>query len=156
SWTPGAPSYVWVRVPAVPAGTSTIYMFYGDAAAPAASSFGATFPGAQRTAGAGAGSFVATGDIDVDWFELRAGDTLILPQGSPLHIRARRVILAGVVGGNGRGYAGGAVPDAAGGGPGSGGVSNPVDTESSGGGGYAGTGGNGGAHGAGVGGAGGA
>jgi hypothetical protein len=156
SWSPGAANYVWVRVPNVPVGSSTITMFYGNPAAAAASSFAATFPNAMRTAGGGAGSFVATGDIAVDWFELRAGDTVILPQGAPLHITARRVILAGIVGGNGRGFAGGSVPDHPGSGPGGGAVSNPVDTESSGGGGNAGTGGHGGEHTAGKGGAGGA
>jgi hypothetical protein len=155
SWTPGAASYVWVRVPEVPVGSSSITMLYGNPAATAASSFAATFPNAMRTAGGGAGSFVATGNIAVDWFELRAGDTVILPQGTQLQISARRVILAGTVGGNGRGFAGGSVPDHPGGGPGGGGISSPVDTESSGGGGNAGTGGHGGAHTAGTGGAGG-
>ena len=156
SWNAGAPSYVWVRVPSVPTGASTLHAFYGNPAAAAASSFAATFPGAQRTAGGGAGSFIATADIATDWFELRAGDTLILPQGAPLHISARRVILSGIVGGNGRGSAGGAIPDGVGGGPAGGGISNPVDSDSSGGGAYGGAGGMGGAHGAGKGGPGGA
>lgn len=155
SWTPGGPSQVWVRVPTVPAGASTIYAFYGKPSAPAASSFEATFPKALRTAGGGAGSFTPTGDIDVDWFELRAGDTLTLPAGAPLAIRARRVILAGVVDGTGRGYAGGSVPNGAGGGPGGGGIANPIDTEASGGGGYGGSGGHGGEDVAGAGGPGG-
>jgi len=156
SWNPGAASYVWVRVPSVPVGASTIHAFYGNPAAAAASSFASTFPNAQRTAGGGAGSFIATADIVTDWFELRAGDTLILPQGAPLHISARRVILSGTVGGNGRGSAGGAIPDGVGGGPAGGGISTPVDSDSSGGGGYGGTGGTGGGHGAGHGGPGGA
>jgi hypothetical protein len=156
SWTPGTLSFVWVLLPSVPVGSSTIYMFYGNPAAAAASSFAATFPHAMRTTGGGAGSFVATGDIAVDWFELRAGDTVILPQGVPLQISARRVILAGTVGGNGRGFLGGSVPDNPGGGPGGGSVSKPADTESSGGGGNAGSGGHGGEHTAGNGGAGGA
>jgi hypothetical protein len=144
SWSPGAPSWVWVRVPSVPAGPSTIWMFYGNASASAASSFDATFPRAMRTAGGGAGSFTASGDIDVDWFELRAGDTLTLASGVALEIRAHRVILAGNVDGTGRGHAGGSVPNGAGGGPGGGGTSNPIDTEGSGGGGYGGSGGRGG------------
>ena len=155
SWSPGVVSYVWVSVPSVPAGASAIYLFYGNPAAAPASSFTATFPHAMRTAGGGAGSFIATGDIVVDWFELRAGDTLILPQGAPLHLSARRVILSGIVGGNGRGFAGGPAPDGHGGGPGGGAASSPVDTESSGGGGNAGPGGHGGEHVAGNGGAGG-
>lgn len=155
SFSPGAASYVWVSVPSVPVGTSTIYLFYGNAAAAPASSFAATFPHAMRTAGGGAGSFVASGDIAVDWFELRAGDTLITPQGAALHLTARRVILSGIVGGNGRGAAGGATPDGHGGGANGGAASNPVDTESSGGGGNAGAGGHGGEHVVGNGGAGG-
>ena len=156
SWSPGAASYVWVSVPAVPVGSSTIYLFHGNPSAAPASSFAATFPHAMRTAGGGAGSLVATGDIAVDWFELRAGDTLILPHGAPLHITARRVILSGIVGGNGRGFAGGSAPDGRGGGPCGGAASTPVDTESSGGGGNAGPGGHGGEHVTGNGGAGGA
>jgi hypothetical protein len=144
SYTPGAASYVWVRVPSVPVGTSTITMFYGNASASAASSFEKTFPNARRTVGGGAGSFTATGDIDVDWFELRAGDTLTLPPGAPLRIAARRVILAGTVDGSGRGSSGGALGSMVGGGPGGGQVSNPINMEGSGGGGYGGTGGRGG------------
>jgi hypothetical protein len=156
SWSPGATSYVWVSVPSVPVGESTIHMFYGNASSAAASSFAATFPHAMRTAGGGSGSFIATGDIAVDWFELRAGDTLILPQGVPLNISARRVILSGIIGGNGRGFAGGTTPDGQGGGGCGGGPSHPVDTESSGGGGNGGIGGHGGEHVAGNGGPGGA
>ena len=144
---PSGPSFVWVRLPSVAPGASTIAMFYGNARAPAASDFAATFPNAVRTAGGGAGSFTAKGDIDVDWFELRAGDTLTLASGAPLRIRARRVILAGNVDGNGRGQAGG---------PGAGAASNPANTEASGGGGYGGSGGRGGEDVAGAGGIGGA
>jgi hypothetical protein len=141
SWSPGGKSIVWVKVPSVPNGVSTLHVFYGNASAPAASSFATTFPKARRTAGAGAGSFTASGDIDVDWFELRAGDTLTLASGVPLKISARRVIIAGTIEGSGRGFGGGLVPSGAGDGPGGGKVANPSDTEGSGGGGHGGDGG---------------
>ena len=144
---PSGASFVWVRLPNVPVGTSALAMFYGNARAAPASDFAATFPGALRTAGGGAGSFTATGDIDVDWFELRAGDTLTLANGTPLRVRAHRVILAGAVDGDGRGASGG---------PGGGAASTPANTEASGGGGYGGAGGRGGEDVAGAGGIGGA
>lgn len=143
-WVAGGESLVWVRVPTANGLPSEIYMFYGNPSAPAGSNFGAAFPNAQRTTGGGAGSFTANGDIQVDWFELRAGDTLTLQPGAPLQIRAKRIIIAGTIDGNGKGHAGGLLGNASGHGPGGGQVSNPIHTEGGGGGGYGGAGGRGG------------
>lgn len=154
SWQPGGASYVWVLAPEVPQGSSDLQMFYGNPNAPAASTFATVFPSARITTGGGGGSFTANGDIAVDWFELKAGDTLTLAAGTPLEISARRIIVAGTIQGDGRGYPGG--PDAAnlaGKGPGGGG---PAGGSASGGAGHGGAGGRGGADQAGTGGAGGA
>ena len=152
-WKPGAASHVWVTVPTVPPGPSSLHVFYGKPSAAPASSFATTFPNARRTTGGGSGSFVATGDIDVDWFELRAGDTLTLAAGVPLRIGARRIIVAGMIVGSSRGSAGGAIPSAPGSGPGGGMI---VAGSGAGGGGYGGAGGRGGSDMNGAGGAGGA
>jgi len=140
-WTPGGTSHVWVSVPNVPSGPSLLHVFYGKPSAAPVSSFGSTFPNARRTSGGGAGSFVATGDIDVDWFELRAGDTLTLAAGVPLRISARRILIAGMILGTGKGSPGGALPMAAGTGPGGGMI---VAGSGAGGGGHGGVGGRGG------------
>lgn len=140
-WQSGKTSHVWVSVPTVPSGAGLLHLFYGKPTAAAASSFDGTFPNARLTAGGGAGSFVATGDVDVDWFELRAGDTLTLAPTVPLRINARRVIIAGTIFGTALGSAGGAVPSGPGTGPGGGMI---VGGSGAGGGGYGGVGGRGG------------
>ncbi len=142
SWTPGKTSFVWVRVPAVPVGTSTVHLFYGNEGASAASQFDPVFPRVRRTAGGGSGSFLASGDIDVDWFELGAGDTLTLAPGVPLKITASRIVVAGTIQGDGAGFAAG--PDTShlsGSGPG-GGMTGKLSGGA--GGGYGGAGGDGG------------
>lgn len=142
SWTPGKASFVWVRVPDVPVGTSAVHLFYGNEEASAASQFDPVFPRVRRTAGGGNGSFVASGDIDVDWFELAAGDTLTLAAGVPLKITAHRILVAGTIQGDGAGFAAGPDPsNLSGNGPG-GGVTGNLSGGA--GGGYGGAGGNGG------------
>ncbi|MBX3199253.1 MAG: DUF2341 domain-containing protein [Labilithrix sp.] len=154
SWQPEGESLAWVLVPSVPPGTSSLQMFYGNGNVPAVSRFESVFPKAQRTAGGGAGSFTAAAKIEVDWFELRAGDTLTLPAGAPLEIRAQRIIVAGSVEGDGRGHPGGEVGSLQGQGPGGGAAA--ADSSASGGGGHGGAGGRGGADPGNTGGAGGA
>ncbi len=144
TWTIGGESHVWVRVPRVPTGKSVLAMYYGNPSAMAASSFPSTFPGAVRTAGAGLGSTVATASVDADWYELRAGDTLTVPDGVPWKVSARRVIVAGQIVGDGKGYAGGVPSFTAGAGPGAG-QPSPAHKSGSSGGGYGGAGGIGGA-----------
>jgi hypothetical protein len=153
NWERGGESWVWVLVPVVPVGTSEVTLVYGNPSAPPQTSFEATFPRAQRTLGGGSGSFAATGDIDVDWFELRAGDTLSLSPGVPLKITAERIIIAGTIDGNGRGHPGGASTFQNGSGPGAGRIATTGDA--TGGGGYGGAGGRGGSDTVGAGGAGG-
>jgi hypothetical protein len=43
SWTPSTSASIWVRVPSVSSGTTTIYMYYGNSSATSASNGSATF-----------------------------------------------------------------------------------------------------------------
>ncbi len=140
-WPEAGAKTVWVRVPLVPPGASTIVLYYGNPTAVPSFDFAATFPRAMRTTGGGGGSFVALADIDVDWFELAAGDTLTLPAGKPLRITASRIVIAGIVDGVGSGHPGGAAAATPGAGPGGG---QPLASCGAGGGGYGGAGGAGG------------
>ncbi len=141
AWPEAGAKTVWVKVPLVPPGTSTLFLYYGNPTAGPSSDFAATFPRVMRTAGNGAGSFTAAADIDVDWFELAAGDTLTLGAGKPLRITASRVVIAGTIDGAGRGHAGGAAAATPGAGPGGG---QPLASCGAGGGAYGGVGGAGG------------
>jgi hypothetical protein len=150
TWQPGGVSWIWVLLPSVPTGPSSLQLFYGRPSATTISSFAAVFPNARRTTGGGAGSFTATGDIAVDWFELKAGDSLFLAGSTPLKITAQRVIIAGSVVGDGRGFPGGTTSSRTGFGPGGG--QPPSGQAAGGGGGHGGTGGRGGSDDPGVGG----
>jgi hypothetical protein len=145
SWAPGGTSFVWVLVPSVPLGVSTIQLFYGTEAQPA-SNFAATFPRAMKSVIVDGGTFSVPNDVTVDWFEVQAEHTLRLASAAPLTIRAQRILIAGTIDGNGRGQTGGP-PKMTGSGPGGGGAGR-----SGGGGGYGGAGGRGGEAGAGQGG----
>jgi hypothetical protein len=137
SWSSGGTSKIWVRVSSIPAGSSTIYLFYGNPAASSTSSQSAVFPG----------RFVSTGNLSLtgaqsyDWFELSVGHTLTVTSGQPLAITARKIVIKGTIAGIGAGYAGGAAGTGVGAGPGGG---QSVSTSGSGGGGHGGAGGAGG------------
>jgi hypothetical protein len=137
SWNAGGASKIWVRVSNVPAGSSTIYLFYGNPAGTSTASQSAVFPG----------RFVSTASVSLsgtktyDWFELAPAHTLSLVAGQPLAISARKIVIKGSVDGNGAGYAGGPSGVSTGSGPGGG---NSVSASGSGGGGHGGAGGAGG------------
>lgn len=152
SWPAGAPKIVWVNVPNVKPGASEIVLFYGNPTAAATSDFAKTFPRVQKTAGGGAGNLAPNADIDVDWFELAAGDTLSLQASKALKISAARIIIAGTIDGLGKGFAQGPAANSNGLGPGGG---KFVAASGAGGGGYGGAGGMGGSDTAGTGGPGG-
>lgn len=144
---------LWVRVPSVAAGTSTIHMFYGNASAAEASSFAATFPGATFVTASG----TLTGDVSTEWFQVQPGVTLALG-GSPLadaglppandagvrptpRIQARRILILGAIDGDGAGED----PSGTSGGTGNGAGGGTGSTNAgAGGGSYGGTGGTGG------------
>lgn len=138
-WAPNGLTAIWVLVPTVPQLVSTIHLFYGNPSATTASLFDDVFKRVQKTAGGGAGSFAASANIDVDWFELAAGDTITVAAGTPLRIAARRIIVDGSIDGDAKGYSGGL--DADGQGPGGG---HAKSGAGGGGGGYGGKGGGGG------------
>ncbi|MFZ5788096.1 MAG: DUF2341 domain-containing protein, partial [Acidobacteriota bacterium] len=137
SWSVGGTSKIWVRVPTIAAGSTTIYLFYGNATASSTSNQSAVFPG----------RFVSTGNLTLggsqsyDWFELSPGHTLTVSAGQPLTIVARKIVLKGTVAGSGAGYAGGAAGAGVGAGPGGG---QSETASGSGGGGHGGAGGAGG------------
>ena len=136
-WSPGGTSHVWVKVPALSAGqATTIYLFYGMAGASDAGDVQATFPSQLVSSG----NLTLNGPQEVDWFELKAGDTLTLGSGQPLTIKARRILISGSVDGTGKGHAGG-TGGGAGQGPGGGGGAT---NSGAGGGSYGGKGGTGG------------
>ncbi len=136
---------IWVMLPSIDSlETKNLYMWYGNPAATASSSFSATFPSAIVSAGNLSGF---TGTINPGWFELNANDTLFLSNsGTPLVINARKIIVNGRVEGTGRGYQSGgalATTGTVGLGPGGGFPASPLNS-GSGGGSYAGIGGTGG------------
>jgi len=93
---------IWVKIPMLPSGNSTVYLYYGDTEAEAGSNFNATFPNALITNGT---NNTLSGTQNYDWLELSAGDTIFITPGSPLVMNARRAIIDGDVWGKGRGYA---------------------------------------------------
>lgn len=145
TWSPGGTSFVWVLVPSITIGLSTVQLSYGGDAQPA-SSFAATFPNAFKSRPDGGTTFsLDKNDVSFDWFEIQAGHTLTLPSGAPLTIRAQRIVIAGTIDGTGRGSAGGGSHQT-GSGPGGGrpsSPSGPAGARSGGGGGYGGRGGTG-------------
>ncbi len=137
TWSVGGASKIWVRVPTIGAGTTTIYLFYGNPAASSTSSQAAVFPG----------RFVSTASLSLggaqsyDWFELSPGHTLTVTAGAPLTITARKIVIKGSVAGTGAGHAGGTAGGGVGAGPGGGAFEV---SSGSGGGGHGGAGGAGG------------
>lgn len=138
TWNTAGQSKIWVRLPVIKSGQpQTIYLFYGFSAATTNSNLTDCFPN----------RFVSSGDLTLggttlgyDWFELKVGHTLTLYSTQILEINARRIIIAGNVNGEGKGFPGG-VGVKVGGGPGGGGGDS---ANGAGGGGYGGPGGNGG------------
>ena len=131
SWTASGASFVWARVPAVAAGTNTIWLFYGHSSGVAAASdFATVFPDTLRTTGA----MALGGAINRDAVIVEAGHTVTVPAGAPLAITAHYVHIAGTINANAAGYAAAA-------GPGPGG---PSTNAGAGGGGHGGAGGAGG------------
>lgn len=140
-------SVLWVRVPSVALGNGSLYMFYGNAGAAAASDFGTVFPGAVTVSA----DTVLTGDVTADWYKVNTGVNVFLPGawngsayvagtgGNVITLRAKRVILEGTIVGDHAGNP--SVSNVVGGGPGGGGTST---NSGAGGGGYGGAGGTGG------------
>lgn len=127
-------TYIWVRLPSIPAGGSlTIYMYYGHSSAPAAAvPFNAMFP-TVLTINA---PTTLSGTQSYDWIEVQPGGTITMPaNGTPPVFQARKIIFNGTYNGNNLGYP----PQS---GPGAGG--NGVGSVGGGGGGYGGSGGSGG------------
>jgi gliding motility-associated-like protein len=96
-----ASTQIWVALPAIPSGaTLNLYLYYGNASAPAGASPQATlFPNIQTITGAQ----TLSGTIAADWIHVN-GATINAPAGQPLVLRARRIIFAGTYNADFRGY----------------------------------------------------
>jgi len=110
-WNPSGSTWIWVKVLSIPAGsTKTIYLYYGNPSATAASSETLTFPSKFVSSG----SLTLGGSKTYDWFELKGGHTLTLQAGQDLSIVARRLLIKGNIQGNGKGSPGGSGSNGAG------------------------------------------
>lgn len=137
NWDPSGQSRVWIRVPSVPAGTtSSVYMYFDNSKASSNSKFSSVFKDVYRSSQ----DTTMSGTETYDWFELKSSHTISIPQGSTLTIEAQNIVIDGTIDGAGQGYAGGST-SSSGNGPGGGGTSSDAGA---GGGGYGGYGGDGG------------
>ena len=80
-----------------------VYLYYGNSVASTTSSLTKTFPKNFSSSG----NTTLSGTQNYDSFQLNAGHTITVGQGQVLTITARRVVINGVIDGNGRGYSGG-------------------------------------------------
>jgi hypothetical protein len=133
---------IWVDLPALQAGTSKIYMYFGDNNAVTTSNINNVFPNRY---------ILETGTVDTlagiqnyDWFEVKIGATLRLTQSDILTVNATRIKIDGVVDGIGKGYSKGSTSNSNGNGPGGGTFSPLPANAGAGGGSYGGVGGTGG------------
>lgn len=111
---------IWVEIDTLPASSDYLmYMWYGNSAATAASSFANTFPSSTVFIDSTAAPQVVNGTNSYSWFEIRSGATVTVGPNSLLVITARKIKIAGTLNGNGAGYLGG-LSQADGSGPGAG------------------------------------
>jgi len=129
---------IWVLIDEIKANdTADLWIFFGDPSASAATSFSGVFPkGLVTTVNVN-----MAGLQDIGYFHLSAGDTLKVGPSQLLNIKARKIIIDGVIQGTGKGYPPVYPGVAMGLGPGGG---NGSSNAGSGGGGYGGAGGLGG------------
>lgn len=92
---------IWVRIPVLNSGaTMDFYLYHGFSSANPGSAFNITFPNALISQG---NNLTLQGLQTYDWFALEAGDTLFLVADSLLDIQASRVLINGIVMGDGAG-----------------------------------------------------
>lgn len=129
---------IWVKLPLMPAISSTGFiLWYGDNSAPPQSNFNNTFPISFISGG---NDTTLSGLLQYDWFQLDAGDNIVLQSNSVLEIKSQVCRINGNIDGNGKGFSSTVTPGN-GGGPGGGELSL---TAGAGGGSFAGIGGTGG------------
>ena len=117
-WSASDESIVWVRVPKISAGSVTkIYLYYGHPTAPDRSDPSLL----DGNVFSSTGSSTLGGDKTFDQFVLNKGHQLHLQNGSPLTVRAHRIVIGGEVVGLGRGPNVGPGAGGDGSGPGGGG-----------------------------------
>ncbi|HXB39372.1 MAG TPA: DUF2341 domain-containing protein [Bacteroidia bacterium] len=142
---------IWVELDTLKSsGNYLMYMWYGNAAAAAASNFNNTFPLSTQLI-VPTGSVTLSGTNNYSWFEIAAGATVVVGPNSPFVINARMIRITGTLNGSGAGFIGG-TPGTNGSGPGAGKVSSGnLGSFGAGGASYGGVGGQGGGASAGVG-----
>lgn len=92
---------IWVKVPNLPANsTTTIFIYYGNSGASAASSFSSVFPNAKKSGGP---NDSIGGINNFDWFEIESNDTFFIKKSKFTEINARVVVISGAIFGNGAG-----------------------------------------------------
>ncbi len=109
-WDPDGESRVWARVPAVVAGTNTIFAYYGNATVPTTDSFDAVFVDTLRTTADG----TFGGAITRDAVLVEMGHTITVTPGAPLDITAAYVRVSGILDGDAAGHPGAMGPGAGG------------------------------------------
>lgn len=92
---------MWVNLPTFPAGTKTIYMYFGSTGAPSTSNFAATFPLSYIS---GVTTTTMSGVQNYDWFEVSAGATINVAQSQSLTINASHIKISGIINAVGKGY----------------------------------------------------
>jgi len=94
---------IWIRMPSIPAGGSvTIYMYYGNAAAPASAiTFNAMFPNVLTINA----PTTLSGAQNYDWIDIQAGAAITMPANGTLPaFSARKIIFNGTYNANNLGY----------------------------------------------------
>ena len=92
---------IWVLLPSLAANsTKTIFMFYGNTAAPAASNFSCVFPSVLTVTGV----VTLSGNQNYDWIDIQSGSSVNIWAGQVLSFKARKIIMAGNINGNNGGY----------------------------------------------------
>lgn len=94
---------IWVKVPSIPTTGRTIYMDYGNSEVVTGSDFTTTFPNRYILT---SGTDTSTGAQNFDWFEVQLGATFYITDEIPQSITARKILIAGTVNGDGRGFPG--------------------------------------------------
>ena len=103
---------IWIKVPSIPSGSKTIYVYYGNSSATSASNFSATFPNSYILSSGSA--TIPGGTLNYDWFEIKSGTTLYLTSSQITTINARVIKIAGTIDGTGKGYGASSGPGAGG------------------------------------------
>jgi len=108
---------IWVQVPSIPTAGATIFILYGNTEAATGSNFTSTFPNRYILA---SGTDNSSGAQNYDWFEVQSGATFTITDEIAQNITARKILIAGTVNGDARGFDGATSSSVTAAGPGGG------------------------------------